>query len=433
MNRTTICVFGIVVYLGAVQCVLGDGVVRDGLGACSIGRGGTNIAFADNGEVLYDNPAGMVNVEGRGLVDLGVNVLITDLQYGDPQNPGTGAWHNPFPIPEASVIKKSDDGQWAFGLGVFTPAGFATDWDLQEGGTMPGQLPLGTYHYRSLGAMAKFLPGVAYQVNDRLSVGATLGLGLGHTELEGPYFLQTGLPPLIPPGTPTIMRLYTTGVAPTWSFGLQYQLSDATTIGATYQSASYYSQTGSANVDLPGLGSSEFKSEFDITWPASVGIGIKYDLCPHRIFSADVIWFGWSTAFDHAGVRLTNPSNPVFAALAPGGLSDQMPLDWRDSVSVRLGYEQHLLHGHIIRAGYAYHANQIPSQILTPYIPATLEHAFSLGYGWQHEAWEINLAYQYSFGPEVDVAQSGLAGGNFNNSWDRDQAHWMSASLIRRF
>jgi hypothetical protein len=45
----------------------------------------------------------------------------------------------------------------------------------------------------------------------------------------------------------------------------------------------------------------------------------------------------------------------------------------------------------------------------------------------------MNLAYQYSFGAPQTVGQSALIGGDFNNSWERDQAHWASLSLIRRF
>jgi long-subunit fatty acid transport protein len=425
MSATRVGLLTVLFVVFAVPCALGDGVIRDGLGALSIGRGGTNIASADNGEILLDNPAGMANVEGSGLVDLGVDVLFTDLQYSNPQNPTANAWHDPFPIPEASVIWKSGDGQWAFGLGVFAPAGFAANWNLEGPPALPG-----VHDYKSLGMMAKFLPGVAYRVNDRLSVGGTLGLGLAHTELQGPYFLQSPGPFQ---GTPTIMRLFTTGVALSWSVGLQYQLTEATTIGATFQSATRYSQTGGANMDIPVLGSSGFGARLDMTWPETVGLGIRQELSPNSVFSADVIYFNWSSAFDHFDVNFTHPTNPLFAALLGPSFGDQFPLDWRDSVSMRLGFEQRLGGNRVLRAGYAYHDNQIPARTLTPYIPATLEHAFSLGYGYRWQDWDLNLAYQYSFGPAQTVVQSGLVGGDFNNSWERDQAHWASLSVIRRF
>ncbi|MGO9111369.1 MAG: OmpP1/FadL family transporter [Thermoguttaceae bacterium] len=255
-------------------------------------------------------------------------------------------------------------------------------------------------------------------------------MGLSHTELQGPNFFQAAGPLQ---GTPIVMRLFTTGVALSWSVGLQYQLTEATTIGATFQSATHYAETGGANVEVPFLGSSHFDAQFDITWPETVGIGIRHELCPDSVFSADVIYFNWSEAFDQFDVTLSNPSNPLFARLLGPSLSDQLPMDWRDSVSLRLGYEQRLSGNRVLRAGYAYHPNQIPDRTLTPYIPAILEHAFSLGYGYRWREWDMNVAYQYSFGPAQTVGQSGLVGGNFDNSWERAQAHWASLSVMRRF
>ncbi len=427
MNRTYLLLLcAICLALAVVTPLRADGVIRDGLGAISSGRGGTNIASADNGAVLFDNPAGIVNIDGGGLFDVGVDLLFTDIQYTNlPQNGLTCAWHNPFPIPEASYLRKSSDGQWAFGLGVFAPAGFAADYDLNGPEALPG-----IHHYKSLGAMGKLLPGIAYRVSDRLSVGGTFGLALSHTELEGPYFLQSPGPFQ---GTPTLMRLYTTGVAPTWSAGLQYQVTDATTLGLTYQSETRYTQSGTVYVDVPMLGQSSYDASLDMAWPQSVGLGVRHELCPHRIFSADIIWYNWSQAFNHLNLMFTNPSNPVFAGLLGPSLAEQFPLEWQDSVSLRFGYEQHLSNDHVIRMGYAYHHNQIPDRTLTPYIPATLENAFSLGYGWTRNLWEIDLAYQYSFGTTRTVTASELVGGEFNGSSVRAQAHWAFLSLLRRF
>jgi long-chain fatty acid transport protein len=426
VKRTWMLLCGTCLILAIARPARADGVIRDGLGARSSGRGGTNIAFADNGQVLYDNPAGIVNTSGSNLFDLGVDVLFTDLQFSDPpRNRLTSAWHNPFPIPEASYIRKSNDDQWALGLGVFAPAGFTADYDINGPPALPG-----IRHYKSLGAMGKLLPGIACRVSDRLSIGGTLGMGLGHTELEGPYFLQSPGPFQ---GTPTMMRLYTTGVALTWTAGLQYQLSEATTVGVAYQSETRFRQDGVARVDVPLLGQSSFDARLGMVWPRSVGLGIRHELCPHRIVSADVIWFNWSQAFDQFDLRLAEASNPVFAALMGPTLAERFPLDWRDSVSVRVGYERRISRDRTIRLGYAYHPDQIPNRTLTPYIQAILEHAFTVGYGWTANQWEIDIAYQYSFGPERIVTVSDLVGGDFNFSQHRAQAHLAFVSFQRRF
>jgi long-chain fatty acid transport protein len=400
---------------------MADGVILNGLAPRSIGRGGTNIAFADNGAVLFDNPAGAVNVRGQGLMDLGVDGIITQFRYSDPDNPSVSDTRI-VPLPQIGYVRKSADERWAYGLGVFAPAGFSERFVMEGPPPLDGRRP-----YNTFGALAKVLPGAAYRVTDRLSVGATLGVGISHVELEGPYFLQ-GPSPLA--GLPTMLDIRGTGAALVWSFGLQYALTEATTVGATYQSESRFHLDGVANVDVTGLGlgRSSYKARTDITWPESVGLGVRHELCPHRILSADVIWYNWSQAFDQLGIHLTEPSAVGFVPIY-----EEFPLRWHDTVSVRLGYERILAGGRTIRFGYVYHRNSIPKETLTPYIQAILEHGFSAGYGWAYREWNIDLAYMFLFGPQQNVETSAIIGGDFSDSVHNAQAHALSISLMRQF
>lgn len=411
-----------VVALGTAGA-LADGVIRDGLGAISSGRGGANIAHSDNGEILLDNPAAMVNVQGRRLFELSADLLMTDIRYRQPPEDDAFALFRPSGLPQLSLIRTSPGGRGAVGLGLFAPAGFTAEFDLIN--------PImGEQRYRSLGALVKILPGAAYRLTDRLSVGGTLGVAATHIELEGPLFLQTGLLR----GAHSLLDLQATGAALCWSAGLQYQLGERTVLGATYSSESRFHLDGKVTADVFGLAPdplhSDFDARVDLTWPRSVGLGIKHSLCPHRRVSADVIWYDWPHAFDTLGLRLANPTNGMFAPFGP--ISDQFPLHWRDSVSLRAGYEYFFRPGRVLRAGYVYHPNQIPEGTLTPYIPAILEHAFSIGYGRRLGNWSVDLAYQFSFGPDQHVTTSDFVGGDFENSQIEARAHWIFLGFLRR-
>jgi long-subunit fatty acid transport protein len=156
---------------------------------------------------------------------------------------------------------------------------------------------------------------------------------------------------------------------------------------------------------------------------------VRHELCPHRIVAADVIWTNWSRAFDDFGLHLSSPSNPFF----PAALGEQFPLHWRDTVSLRLGFEQHLERGRVLRCGYVYHRNPIPAETLTPFIQGITEHGFSAGYGFVVRRWNVDLAYMYQFGPEVQVGQSEFVGGDFDQSTHRGQTHAICVSLMRQF
>src|SRR5207237_711965 len=73
-------------FLALADSVMADGVVFDGIGPITTGRGATNLGFADNAAIIMDNPAGMSNVAGEGLLEGGVDTCIPNLQYSDPQN-----------------------------------------------------------------------------------------------------------------------------------------------------------------------------------------------------------------------------------------------------------------------------------------------------------------------------------------------------------
>lgn len=406
--------------------VLADGVIRDGLGARSSGRGGANIAFADTGVILYDNPAGMTNIAGCGMAEAGFDILLTDLTYSDLDNPvAIDAADNPFPAGQVSIIRKTPGGRFAYGLGFFAPAGFASDYDMN------GPAPFtGTQHYESLGMMMKLLPGVAFQATERLSIGATLGVGINHMEVEGPYFLQSAGPLQ---GTPLLIDLQATGAAPVWSAGLQYKLTNRTTLGLSYIAETHFRNHGDTVMQIPGVGVNEYQTDLHINWPQSLGFGAKHRLLPQMVVAADVIWYDWSEAKESYNATFSDPTNPFVAVVAPS-LNESFPLNWRDSVSVRLGQEYYLCGHRTLRAGYAYHRNPIPDDTLTPWIQATIEHAVSAGYGWRfNEIWNLDAAYQYNWGSDRNVGTSSLVGGDFSNSRVETEAHWVYLSAMRRF
>jgi long-chain fatty acid transport protein len=404
-----------------------DGLIRDGVGPISTGRGGTNQGFADNSVIILDNPAAMVNVAGCGLAEVGVDTVISTGDYSDSYGNDVNAKVRPLPAPVIGIIKKSWDEQWAIGFGAFAPAGFgASDGVLQNPITGPSL-------ERSLGAMGKLLPALAYRATDRLAVGLSVGVGFSYASFDGPIFLQSG--PLA--GVPAVLDVEGTGVAPVGSAGLQYQLTPNTVIGATYTEQSNFWLHGATNATLlPGfLVESRFNSKLHLRWPRSVAVGIKHDICPHRRIAADVIWYDWAHAFSDVNLVLYDPTNPAIPAILAGvgeslPVTQSFPLRWTNTVSMRLGYETDVTDLDTLRFGYAYHSSPSPDSTLNPYFDGVLQHAFSIGYSRKAQRVIINAAYQYSFGPTRHVGTSALIGGQFDNSTFRADAHFAMLSLL---
>lgn len=183
--RFTNCLAAFGVLVLAASSALADGVIRDSNEAITDGRGGTNIAFSDNGAVILSNPAGILNAEGTGLFEVSGDTLITDLHYSNPINDDASAKIRPLELPSLSYFQKSENGNWAWGIGIFAPAGFAAGWDLNNP-------VLGNQSYKSFGSLIKILPAVAWRPMDKLTIGATFGISYSYEELETPFFIQQG-------------------------------------------------------------------------------------------------------------------------------------------------------------------------------------------------------------------------------------------------
>ena len=292
--------------LGCCSLLRADGLIRDGMGAISAGRGGTNLGFADNGTVLHDNVAGLVNMQSCSLIECGGDLLFTNIDYAEAG--GVSDYRqDAVPMGHLSVAKRLNEDV-AVGLGIFTPGGFATK------SVMPGPFPFaGERTYKSFGALARILPGVSLRMTERWSLGFTAGVAANHMEVEGPYTLQSGAVA----GTPTLLDIQGTGAAFSWSIGMQYRLSDRTTLGVNYQSENRFELDGSAKTELPIPGIGFVQSAFDATtrvvWPQAIAAGLRHELSPRTVGAVDLVFHNWQRAFDQFEIQLTDATNPIVA------------------------------------------------------------------------------------------------------------------------
>lgn len=407
------------------QSARSQGVVRDSIAPVSSGRGGANIAHFDNLSIILDNPAGLANLRTSERFEIGIDLLVTDLDYRDRLN-NTDGEVAPFPIPQIAFARKSADGRFAYGIGVFTPAGFGARYRLKHA-------LYGKREYSSLGALIKILPAVAYRLTDRLSVGATFGLAFSHIQLEKPFNLQTGLFA----GVPTLFDMKASGVAPTWSAGLQYKLTEKTMLGIAYRGETRFRLKGDSELDISGVGfpllKASYDTEVDLVWPRSLGVGLSHNFNERHQLSSDVVWFNWSHAYDKLDLRLSDGSNPLFDALLGSTVRDTFPLGWADAIAYRIGYEYSPTPRDVMRLGFVYHDNPIPNSTLIPNLAGILEYVVSVGYGHLWKNWGIDLAYQYSWGSTNRVGRSQIVGGDYDHSSVKAQAHWLFVGMSYTF
>ena len=405
---------------------LANGIVRDSLGAVPSGRGGANVAHDDNLGTLHDNPAAVAWSDDALRFSLNGDLLLRDVYYRDPLDSGRSR-DGAYVLPQLSVAASVPGTPVSFGLGMHLPGGYGVSYELRHP-------VLGKQDYESQAVLLKLLPVVACRIGERVSVGGGLGVGYAKCRFELPYTFQRG--PLA--GLTGLAEADADGFGVTGNLGIQIRPTERLTLGLAWVSGTLTRQTGEFDLDVSGVGlpvtdpTARYDLEYDFRWPASITGGAAYGL-PRGRLSAEVAWFGWRSALDRFHFRLKNGDNPEFDALVGSTPSDTFPLDWRDSVSVRLGYEHFLTDATAVRLGYIYNLNPIPDNTLTPLLPGVLEHSVTVGAGHRIGGAQLDFAYQYAFGRTREVGSSRILGGDFDSSRVQARAHWVFVGLSWRF
>ncbi len=423
-----------------------SGVVLDSMGPTSSGRGGTNISHSDNGSLIHDNPAALVNMPQGKLLDVNLELFYPTVDYDDEFD-SDGTRRQLFILPSFSLTyKKSEESRFAFGVGAFTSAGFATEYRLKHAmkrDTPFGKIPVsfGEQKYRSEASLVKLLAASSFKVNDKLSLGFSVGSSVQKMDLEMPYTIQTGQFAGLT-AMADVSTDYDFGF--TYTLGAQYKITDNTVIGISYVSESRATLVGDADLSLPDAAPesvlftnkhAEYDFRSDVEWPRTIGVGISHKMGLSNQFALDVVWTDWSAAFDSFDLGLTDGDNAEFNAALGSKLKDDFPLDWDSTFSIRLGYEY--FHkgkdDDVLRFGYIFNDNPVPKDTQTPLIPGTVKHIFSTGYSHKWEKYELDTAYQFMMSDRDQVSTSSIIGGDFDNSSMKVKIHVLFIGLKYRF
>lgn len=414
----------------AVSQTFANGVLLDSMGPISSGRGGTNIAYSDNGTIIHDNPAALAKLKGRSF-EGGTDFLSIPVNYQDQFN-DKDAEKAFFSLPSFSYIQSYTQHPFGIGLGLYNPAGFSTEYYLKHRIYNDRE-----QKYASNSSLTKILFGLGWSINDQWSLGIGIGPAQSKIELEGPFTFQTGALQ----GASALLDMNGDDWAMAWNVGLQWRVSSDTTLGLSYINQDKFNMRGDLNLKdpyIPNVGvlplEANYNFECDFQWPQTLGVGLNHQFkVGHRI-SVDVLWVDWSSAFDELNFQLSEGDNIGFNLLTGGSSTqDTFPLHWKDSYAFRFGYEYLLNAADIIRLGYIYNQNPVPDVTLTPLIPGILSNLVSVGYGHNWKTWALNFAYQYSFGAKQSVATSKILGGDYDDSTIEISGHLFTMGVQYQF
>ena len=374
-----------------------NGLNMIGFGAESVAMGGADIAVARDTSAMNTNPAGIARIPGTALDVYGAIAYPLSVAHRDQYGNDLEVSNRWAYLGGGGGTRRLGDGPLTVGIGFFAQGGAGNVYKNVA-------TPFGTTdELSSLFRIAKLTPTVAYRFDEKLTLGVSLQVA--YADIRQKVFPETSF---FDPADPS-RTFFGSEVKEMNGFGFGaklgalYEVNDRVTLGAVYTSKmnlELRDGTLVANMSAVGMGKVTYRdaSIDGMALPQEVGIGVAVRPVRPLLVAVKVAWIDWSGALKTSTLRASNPDNPG----APSTLALPSTLNWRDQYVFAIGIAYDFTEKAILRAGYNYGRNPIPSNSLNPLMAATTEHhaTFGAGYAFSPE-WQLNGAVEYSFNNDV--------------------------------
>ena len=378
--------------MGATPSFATNGSQLIGIGSTQKGMGGAVVAAPEDAMTAITNPAGMAVIGSRADFNGEAFMPRRSVDFASLGGEDTEGGSRLYGVPSlgwtAPAFMRDDV---YFGGGFFATAGLGVDYDVIRAG------PLGGADIYTAFQFAKIAPAIAWNVNDRLTLGTSLNFDYQLLEIRQ-LFEAVGLG--LPFGDGVNLDLgrsvqaYGAGI----TLGGIYRLNDKITLGATYTSKQWFQDLkyrlgDGAIVNFPdgvllarNAGPGTYR--LDLDFPQQAAIGFAYHPNTALTLEVDVKWINWEDTYDQA--KLKGAFNIVSTVTGPQPDSNSINLNfgWDDQVVVAVGARYAVNEDLTFRIGYNWAESPIDEEDVFSNVafPAIVE---------QH----VTLGATYNFGP----------------------------------
>jgi long-chain fatty acid transport protein len=374
-------------------------------------------AVASDASTVWFNPAGMMRLGDDQLVVAG-HYIKPKSKFTNANSTGAAALGSPplsgpdddggsTAVTGNFYIVKTLDKNAKFGFGFTTPFGLATRYDDNW---------IGRYHSVVTDLKTyNFNPSIAFNFNDKLSVGAGINLlladvkftsvvdfgSLCYAAIGASACTYKGIAPQGADGFADLSADNFSDMAWGINFGLLYQLSPSTRLGMAYRSRVTINVTGRANFTVPGsMGFLTSGGQFvdtglkaSVTLPDSLSLSLASD---HDKWTwlTDLTWTGWST-FSELRIVYDNP-------LQPDSVTSEK---WNNTLRLSAGANYKYSDNVLLRAGWAYDETPVPDAVhRTARIPGNSRRWLSLGAGYKMKKdMTLDVGYSHLFVSDTQI------------------------------
>ncbi len=379
--RVFLAVAGFV--LASAAPVLAEGFALYEWSARGIALGGATVAREPDASTVAYNPALMTKLHGIHIQG-GFSAITPD---GRMQTTSGGVTQSTtlkpatWVVPHLYYTQQLSD-RWFVGVGEFSRFGLGFEY--------PHNWPGRQNVYQVKLNTASINPNVAWKATDNLSLAA--GVEFVYVKLD--LKKRTVLPNPAWEIDSDIQDAE--DVSPGFNLAAHYQFNDQWAAGLSYRSQTKVRAWGDVdfndvNGNIPGpvynAAVKDGTAHAEVVFPDSVAGGVSFTPIPELSFEVGATWTRWSTFRSlciHIPQTIANPE----------GISESKKM-WDDAWRLNAGVEWKALDWMTLRAGYIWDQSPMTEEYEDYLVPTDGRNMYSVGVGFQYDAWTLDLAYAY--------------------------------------
>jgi long-chain fatty acid transport protein len=390
--------------------------------AAAAGRAGTMAAeTGDPIDAMQGNPAGLAGTSAP-VLELGLVGMTAEGSFRNTADPNGNLSGSAGVLPYGAFGTRIGASRWRAGVSVLPEMLERAKWQYIDPPGTAG-VTYGEQTNKSEIIAIRSATGLAWNMGSRFAAGATVGLIYNRNTLDSPYIFQEQ-PALA--GLKVLLNLHTQGWGWDGGAGAQWQPTRNLRLGAAWKSAAFVQSHGDASgtasalfaaLGVPADPAFHYQAEVDNHLPQTADAAASWNATRRLRLDVEGDFTNWSTAFHQLTVKLKGGSNAVINSVAgSSAIEDEIWLRWRNQEAIRFGVESPLKSSWVVRGGYAYSSNPVPSSTLTPLTAAIFHNTLAVGGGWKSERWKADVAYQVQLPASQSVGQSELQAGEYSDS-----------------